>query len=146
MARFTPPFGRVAIQELEIQIDGDQLVRIDDRPHATDEIEAESAVDDIFEAFNTQDLDALTALFGDDVMYTSPSDVEFVGPQITEHGHDAFGETAVRTTGVFDLGDGTHGFDFYFIEPDSGRANKVTATIEFAGGRITSWVESRASA
>ena len=47
----------------------------------------------------------------------------------------------MRTTGVFDLGDGTYGFDVDFIEPDSGRATYRTALIEVVDGRITSFGE-----
>ena len=123
--------------EHEIEMAGETVVRIEDRQRGVNERIAEREVDRLFEAFNNQDADALSAFFGDDVVYTSPSNIEFVGPQATTYWQRAFGETAVLTTGVFDLEDGTYGFDVDLIEPDSGRATKRTALVEVLDGKIT---------
>jgi hypothetical protein len=136
-----PPAGRNDLSVYELEMDGDRLVRLNNRIFTADEQLAQNTVDDVLEAFTDQDLTALEAFFGEDVVYTSPSNVDFVGPQAADRWAGAFGETALRTTGVFDLGDGTFGFDVDWIEPDSGRANKGTVVIEMADGAITSWVD-----
>ncbi len=105
------------------------------------ELIAEREVDRLFEGLNNQDVDALSSFFGDDVVYTSPSNVEFVGQQAATYWQRSLGETAVRTTGVFDLGDGTFGFEIDFVGADSGRATHRTAVVEVKDGRISSFEE-----
>lgn len=118
--QFTRPDGREPTQTFEVEMNDDGLVRIDDRGQAFDELLATNAVDEVLQAFIVQDL---SAIFGDDVVYTSPSNVDFVGSQAVTRWQGAFGATAERTSGVFALGDATYGFNVDWIEPDSGRAS-----------------------
>jgi Mn-dependent DtxR family transcriptional regulator len=52
--------------EHEIEMAGATVVRIEDRRRGVDERIAEREVDRLFEAFNNQDTDALSAFFGDE--------------------------------------------------------------------------------
>ena len=141
VVRYLLPSGGSSTMVHEIEMAGETVERIEDRRASIDERLAEREVDRLFEAFNNQDVDALNAFFGDDVVYTSVSNVEFVGQQAATYWQRFLGETAVRTTGVFDLGDGTFGFDVDFIGADSGRATHRTALVEVVDGRISSFEE-----
>ena len=141
VVRYLLPSGGSSTMVHEIEMAGETVERIEDRRASIDERLAEREVDRLFEAFNDQDVDALSAFFGDDVVYTGPSNVEFVGQQAATYWQRFLGETAMRTTGVFDLGDGTFGFDIDFIGADSGRATHRTALVEVVDRRITSFTE-----
>ncbi|HEY5650881.1 MAG TPA: nuclear transport factor 2 family protein [Acidimicrobiia bacterium] len=91
VVRYLLPGGGSSTMVHEIEMTGDTVARIGDRQGAMDERVAEREVDRLFEAFNNQDVEALSAFFGDDVVYTSPSNVEFVGQQAATYWQRSLG-------------------------------------------------------
>jgi hypothetical protein len=124
----------------DVEMDGDRLVRMGDRVREFGEVVAAREIDDIYEAFNDQDVDRLTEEF-EGMTYRSPSGVEFTGAEAAEHWADAFGLVATRTSGVFATGGGAFGFVMEYLEPDSGLSTSYTVEVERSGGQITSMTE-----
>jgi hypothetical protein len=101
-------------------MDGERLVSMGDRPQNVRRDRRHGEIDDLYEAFNDQDLDRLTEEF-EGMTYRSPSGVEFEGAEAAEHWADAFGLAVTRTTGVFAIGDGGSG-----SSPSTGNRTQVS--------------------
>lgn len=123
-----------------MEMEGERLVSMGDRRQRVDEFVAADQIDDLYEAFNHQDVDRLTEEF-EGMTYRSPSGVEFKGADAAEHWADAFGLVVTRTSGLFAIGDGAYEFVSEHREPDSGRSTRYFVEIERYGGQITSMTE-----
>jgi len=126
----------------DVEMDGERLVSMGDRSQKFEEVIAAGAIDDIYEAFNDQDVDRLNEEF-EGMTYRSPSGVEFTGAEAAERWADAFGLVVTRTSGVFAIDDGAYGLVTEYREPDSGRSTTYAVEIERSGGQITSMTERR---
>ena len=140
LGKFTFSSGATTTLVFDVEMDGDRLVTMGDRSHKVDEFTAATQIDDLYEAFNDQDVDRLTEAFGD-MTYRSPSGAEFTGADAAEHWADLFGSVFTRTTAVFAIGEGTYGFVYERMEPDSTRSTQFVVEIERQGGQITSMTE-----
>ena len=149
LAEFAPSSGSHSnFQVFDMEMDGERLVSMGVRPQNLVEVDATSQIDNVYAAFNAQDLDQLTDAF-EGITYTSPSGEDFTGAQAAEHWADEFGSTITRTTGVFALGDGSTSFNSapataVFVrehtEP-AGSSTAYTVDVEMSRGRITSMTE-----
>lgn len=137
-------FGSGASQTLvfDVEMDGGRLIGMGDRSQKFEEVIAAGQIDDLYAAFNDQDVDLLADEF-EGTTYTSPSGEEFTGAVAAEHWADAFGFVITRTSGVFTIGDATYGFAAERTEPDSGRSSAYSVEIQRSGGRIISMIERR---
>ena len=141
LGRFTfASSGGWSILVFDMEMDGERLVNMGDRRQRVDEFVAADQIDDLYEAFNDQDVDRLTEEF-EGMTYRSPSGVEFTGAEAAEHWADAFGLVVTRTFGVFAIGDDAYEFVSEHREPDSGRSTRYFVEIERYGGQITSMTE-----
>jgi hypothetical protein len=134
--------GGWATLVFDVEMDGERLVSMGDRRRKIDEFVAAEQIDDLYEAFNDQDVDRLTEGF-EGMTYMSHSGVEFTGADAAEHWADAFGLVVTRTSGVFAIGGGAYGFFSEHREPDSGLSTVYVVEIERYGGQITSMTERR---
>ncbi len=140
LVEFARPGGSSEVEVFDVEMDGDQLVRIGARTRNYVELVATRAVDDLYEAFNDQDLDALTEEF-EGVTYRSPSGEEVEGAQAAERWADEFGSAITRTTGVFAVGDGPAVFVTERREP-AGRSTAHLVEVEMSsGGQIITIAE-----
>lgn len=150
LAEFAPSSGsRSMTQVFGVEMDGERLVGMGVRPQNLVEVEATSKIDDLYAAFNDQDLDQLTEEF-EGISYTSPSGEDFTGAQASEHWALEFGSTIARTTGVFAFGDGSTSWNSVpatavFVrehtEPEGSSTTAYTVEVEMSRGRITSMTE-----
>jgi hypothetical protein len=134
--------GGWATLVFDVEMDGERLVSMGDRRQTVDEVIAADLIDDLYEAFNDQDVDRLTEQF-EGMTYRSHSGVEFTGADAAEHWADAFGLVVTRTSGVFAIGDGAYVFVIEHTEPDSGRSTGYVVEIERFRNQITSMTERR---
>ncbi len=142
LVEWVRPGGSSELEVFDVEMDGEQLVRIGSRPRDHAEIAATRATDDIYEAFNDQDLNRLTEAF-EGITYSSPSGEEYTGAEAAEHWADTFGSTVARTTGVFAIDGGPAEFVTEYREPDSDTTTTYTVEVEISGGRATSMSEHR---
>ena len=135
-------------QVLDVEMDDERLVSMGIRPQNLVEADATSQIDNLYAAFNDQDLDRLIEEF-EGITYTSPSGEDLTGAEAAEHWADEFGSTVMRTTGVFALGDGstswtspppTAVFTREHTEP-AGSSTAHAVEIEMFRGRIISMTE-----
>jgi hypothetical protein len=139
LGEFTTTRGTATVV-FDVEMDGERLISMGDRPQKFDEVVATLEIDDLYEAFNDQDIDRLTERF-EGMTYTSPSGVEFTGAEAAEHWADAFGLALTRTSGVFAIGDGAYGFVTEYGDAESGRSTAYAVEVEMSGGRVTSMTE-----
>jgi hypothetical protein len=139
---FASSSGGSATLVFDVEMDGERLISMGDRPQKFDEATAVGEIDDLHEAFNDQDVDRLTSEF-EGVTYISPSSVEFTGSEAAERWANAFGSVVTRTSGVFAIGDGAYRFLTEHREPDSGRSTSYAVEVEMSGGQITRMTERR---
>jgi hypothetical protein len=140
LGKFTTSSGGSSTLVFDVEMDGERLVSMGDRGQEVGEFTAASQIDDLYEAFNDQDLNRLTEEF-EGMTYRSPSGVEFTGADAAEHWADAFGLVVTRTSGVFAIGDGAYEFVSEYRNPDSGLSTGYVVVIERFGGQITSMTE-----
>lgn len=134
--------GGWATLVFDVEMDGERLVSMGDRRQTVEEVIAADLIDDLYEAFNDQDVDRLTEEFGG-MTYRSDSGVEFTGADAADHWADAFGLVVTRTSGVFAVGDGAYVFATEHKDPDSGHSTGYVVEIERSGQQITSMTERR---
>ncbi len=149
LAEFAPVSGGLSnTQVFDMEMDGARLVGMGLRPPNLVEVGATSQIDDVYAAFNDQDLDQLTEEF-EGITYTSPSGDNFTGAQAAEHWADEFGSTITRTTGVFAFADGstswssvpaTAVFVREHTEP-AGNSTAYTVEVEMSRGQIINMTE-----
>jgi hypothetical protein len=140
LAEFTFRPGVSSTFVFDVEMDGERLVRMGARPRNLVEVTATSEIDNLYEAFNDQDLDRLTDEF-EGMTYTSPSGVSFAGAEAAEHWAEAFGSVVTRATGVFALDGGAAGFVTEHKEPQSDHSTAYAVEVEVSGGRITRMTE-----
>ena len=140
LGKFTTSSGGSSTLVFDVEMDGERLVSMGDRGQEVGEFTAASQIDDLYEAFNDQDVNRLTEEF-EGMTYRSPSGVEFTGADAAEHWADAFGLVVTRTSGVFAIGDGAYEFVSEYRDPDSGLSTGYVVVIERFGGQITSMTE-----
>jgi hypothetical protein len=140
LGKFTFSSGGTTTLVFDVEMDGERLVSMGDRSHKVDEFTAANQIDDLYEAFNDQDVDRLTEAF-EGMTYRSHSGVEVTGADAAEHWAEAFGSVVARTSGVFTIGEGAYGFVSEQREPGSGSSTIYVVEIERSGGKITSMTE-----
>lgn len=141
MARFTWWAGGSTLFVFDVEMDGKQLIRMGARPRNVAEIVATRKIDNLYQAFNDQDLERLTEEF-DGITYTSPSGAEFEGAEAAAHWADEFGSTITRTSGVFAIGDGPAVSITEHREP-AGPSTEYVVEVERSRDGITSITERR---
>jgi hypothetical protein len=134
LGKFTFSSGGWATLVFDVEMDGERLVSMGDRRQTVEEVIAADQIDDLYEAFNDQDVDRLTEEF-EGMTYRSHSGVEFTGADAAEHWADAFGSVVTRTSGVFAIGDGAYVFVTEHRDPDSGHSTGYVVEIERSGGK-----------
>ncbi len=146
MADFTTSQGAKTTYVFDVEMDGERLVGMTVRTKGLGELVATTEIDNLYEAFNDQDLDRLSEEF-EGMSYTSPSGVNFKGAEAAAHWADSFGATITRTTAVFAIGDGVEGgsnvplvFVTEHTKPD-GISTAYAVEVELLRGQIASMTE-----
>lgn len=139
LGEFTDVGGTTSLV-FDVEMDGERLVSMGDRRQRHGEAKAADQIDDLYEAFNDQDVDQLTEEF-EGITYRSHSGAEFTGADAAEHWAEAFGSVVTRTTAVFLIDEGVYEFVSVQRDPDSGLSTGYVVVIERFGGQINSMTE-----